>query len=95
MPVKAEDLTGRVYGNWTVLERVSNSKGRKIMYACRCTCDAVRSVQAGNLVSGRSRGCTTCAARRANAAHHAGGMSAQPVPSPQKEEGTCQEKPST
>ena len=46
------DLTGRQFGDWTVLRYV---EGRR--YECRCRCGRVGEVQRDNLVSGRSRSC--------------------------------------
>ena len=63
------DLTGKVYGDWTVLGRAPDTvtaKGRrKKMYLCRCACGKESNVQSGNLVAGLSRGCVYCAARKA------------------------------
>lgn len=59
------DLTSRVYGDWEVLSRTSDGTGRKKRYLCRCSCGNEAAVQAGNLTGGYSKGCTSCALRRA------------------------------
>jgi hypothetical protein len=58
-------LTGRIFGNWTVLRQVPAPVGKKGTYwLCRCTCGAEKSVQGSSLVRGTSRGCLPCHARR-------------------------------
>ena len=70
------DLTGNVYGDWTVLGRAPDAMSgghrrgqgqgqRKKMYLCRCVCGNESAVQSGNLVAGLSKGCVHCAARKA------------------------------
>ena len=51
------DLTGRMFGRLTVLERVENSRAGKARWLCRCECGALRTVVAGNLMSGNSATC--------------------------------------
>lgn len=57
-----EDLVGRTFGRWTVLEkaptRVSPSgKTRSTMYRCRCECGTVKDVGARALKTGMSQSC--------------------------------------
>lgn len=52
-----DDLTGNVYGRWTVLcagER--NSRGEST-WICKCECGIIKNVRAYQLKSGRSRSC--------------------------------------
>ena len=50
------DLTGHVFGHWTVLQfdRISE---RKSMWLCKCSCGTVRSVNGYHLRNGRSTSC--------------------------------------
>lgn len=57
-----QDLTGRVYGRWTVLRRdefTGHGKRPRDHYLCRCSCPkaAEKVVGAENLTSGQSRSC--------------------------------------
>lgn len=67
---QARDLTGQQFGKWQVIERALNIKcGRTIvvMWKCRCDgCGRESNVQSGNLTSGRSTQCKSCAARAAH-----------------------------
>lgn len=58
----AENLSGRVFGLWNVLEldtEKSNCKG-KTYWKCRCKCGRVSSVRSDALKSGRSLMCKHC-----------------------------------
>lgn len=68
--MKAIDLTGQRFGNWTVLQRVPvevvkaeypRNKGEAMWY-CKCKCGEVSLVTGGNLRFGRSHGCLSCSA---------------------------------
>lgn len=50
------DLTGQIFGRWTVTERSPN-RGRETMWLSRCECGTERAIRAGKLVSGRSKSC--------------------------------------
>jgi hypothetical protein len=50
------DLTGRVFGRWTVLHRVSN-KGCRPAWKCVCTCGTSRTVISADMVNGKSTSC--------------------------------------
>jgi len=59
------DLTGKVFGNWTVLHRKGRStKDRHITWWCRCICGTEREVHGGNLMHGGSLGCGCTKERR-------------------------------
>lgn len=51
------DLTGNVFGEWTVLHRaVDNYKGHA-RWVCRCSCGEERTVLGGNLRRGKTVSC--------------------------------------
>lgn len=50
-----QDLTGRQFGRWTVIERVDEPGAAK--WKCRCSCGTERVVAARNLISGASTSC--------------------------------------
>ena len=57
-----EDLTGRVFGRWKVIERVPNrvsksGKTRSIMWLCECECGTRKAVGARALKTGMSTSC--------------------------------------
>ena len=51
-----KDITGKIFGRWTVLKFVPNTGG---MWLCRCSCEKAteRLVQSSNLRSGTSTSC--------------------------------------
>lgn len=58
---KFQDLTGRKFGLWTVLERAETRKyrsgGQAICWRCRCECGTIKSVPGRDLKSGASQSC--------------------------------------
>lgn len=57
-----EDLTGRVFGHWTVLRRAPDRfykgcSGRSQMWTCRCECGTVRDIDKNMLKLGISQSC--------------------------------------
>lgn len=52
----AEDLSGRVFGELTVLER-AESRGGRTRWKCRCKCGKETVVTARNLKAGRTKSC--------------------------------------
>lgn len=52
------DLSGKKFGNWTVLCRDFNKN--KVYYKCRCKCGVEKSVRSDALVSGKSSSCKSC-----------------------------------
>ncbi len=50
------DLTGQVFGRWTVL-RFDSAKNGDAYWICKCACGTVRSVNGYHLRSGRSTSC--------------------------------------
>lgn len=58
-PANFSDLTGIVFGRWTVLRRGGREEGPKggSLWCCRCICGTERVVKASSLRSGRSQSC--------------------------------------
>jgi hypothetical protein len=60
----AVDLTGTVWGRWTVLHRAANPPGMSgPRWLCRCQCGTERVHCSGALRNGSTRGCPRCATR--------------------------------
>jgi hypothetical protein len=55
-PHRVKDLTGQVFGRWTVLHKDARSR-RKTYWLCRCECGNETVVQGGNLKDGQSQSC--------------------------------------
>lgn len=55
MPV--EITPGMKFSSWTVISKEGKSKGRSIMWNCRCDCGQKRAVQATSLRKGYSTNC--------------------------------------
>lgn len=51
------DLTGQVFGLWTVLHEAEPDKSGRARWLCRCICGKERIVTADNLRSGKSTSC--------------------------------------
>ena len=56
---KVRDLTGMIFGKWTVIKD-NGIRNHKRMWICRCACGKQSIVAAGNLISGKSNGCDLC-----------------------------------
>lgn len=59
----AGDLTGKIYGKWTVLSACS-SAGTNKRWTCICECGAKKVVHQRHLISGASGSCGSCGARK-------------------------------
>lgn len=57
------DLTGKHYGRWTVLRRVSAAP--RLLWECQCECGQIRNVEQGNLNRGLSISCGCLKAEKA------------------------------
>ena len=56
-----ENLQGRTFGFWTVLERAPvRGRTKHVRWWCRCQCGKIRDVFAGNLTRGLSQSCGAC-----------------------------------
>ena len=51
------DLTGKIFGEWTVLKRSDNNKGKTPKWLCECSCGEKRNVNGSNLRDGISMSC--------------------------------------
>ena len=61
MPRTLEDLTGRAFGDWTVVGRAPNSATvNETIWSCRCSCGSTADVPKSNLTRGRSTRCVEC-----------------------------------
>lgn len=52
-----EDLTGKIFGHWTVIKRAENNKSGSAMWLCRCECGTEKVVSAQMLKNGKSKSC--------------------------------------
>lgn len=56
--MKAQDLTGRVFGRLTVIERTdSKPNSRKVYWLCNCTCGGTTAADTHHLTSGHTLSC--------------------------------------
>lgn len=55
--MKVVDLTGQIFGRWTVLQRAEEHHHGKAHWRCRCTCGVEKVVLGGNLIRGKSISC--------------------------------------
>jgi hypothetical protein len=71
--VKVLDLTGKQFGDWTVVNRASAGREKGTRWLCRCGgCGRERAVLAGHLVNGQSQGCGCSRDRRNQTARFKG-----------------------
>lgn len=57
--MKRIDLTGKVFGNLTVI-RFDRAEPQGALWQCRCSCGVSRSVRSSRLRSGRTHSCGRC-----------------------------------
>ncbi len=55
-----EDLTGKIFGKWTVLQRVENNNRGASMWKCKCQCGNISIIPGSNLRTGRTTGYCNC-----------------------------------
>ena len=65
--MKFNDLTGKTFGNWTVLFRTQTNRKHTI-WRCQCECGTEKDVYATHLIQGKSIRCLKCKPRGKN--HH-------------------------
>lgn len=53
------DLTGKRFGAWTVIERGENMNGA-VAWKCRCDCGTVKHIRSQTLIDGDTQGCMKC-----------------------------------
>jgi hypothetical protein len=54
------DLTGRTFGQLTVIEFAGLTAAREARWLCRCTCGNEATAESGNLVNGLTNSCDGC-----------------------------------
>jgi len=74
-----DDLTGRIFGNWTVLNYAGLVKQKHAKWNCVCKCGNRRPVFAQSLKSGASRGCGCTVSKMATQRLTKHGKSSSPV----------------
>ncbi len=52
-----EDLSGKVFGYWTVVARAENNEYGSSQWLCRCECGAERVIRAQGLKNGTTKSC--------------------------------------
>lgn len=62
------DITGKKYGDWTVIKR-NKDMGPRTYWICECVCGSIRNVEAGRLKAGGSLRCKACATRNRLTTH--------------------------
>ncbi len=80
MGTKWVDLSGVMFGDWTVLslaERRGAGKSRR--YQCRCVCGTIKLVDAGSLRKGDSTGCGCRAITKLVTRSRTHGLNAHPI----------------
>lgn len=57
------DLSGRVFGEWTVIKLHSRPSAdmHHCVWVCLCSCGRMKKVTSSNLKRGKGRGCSKCA----------------------------------
>lgn len=63
------DLSGKIFGRWTVIRRGPNSRSGHTRYFCKCECGNEVLVYSVNLTRGVTSHCTSCSARLKNNYH--------------------------
>lgn len=61
-----DDLTGRQFGSWYVIERAENRSDGTAAYRCQCKCDkgTIRKITGSALRHNRTTKCAWCAGRK-------------------------------
>lgn len=54
---KTNDLSGKRFGNWSVIERTGSNKKGNSLWRCRCDCGNERIVVGYSLTGGKSTNC--------------------------------------
>ena len=70
-----KDLTDQQFGSWKVLHEVDRSKSGQRVWRCSCSCGTESLVTQGNLSSGKSTKCVSCAAKVSHVKHGMGAES--------------------
>lgn len=59
-----KDLTGKQFGEWTVLELCGKNKYMERLWKCKCSCGAIAEVTSRSLIGGYSKSCRNCAYKK-------------------------------
>lgn len=62
---KLKDMTGQVFGEWTVLHLSHIDDKHMAHWMCQCACGETKAVSGSNLRRGQSKRCRSCAVRKA------------------------------
>lgn len=54
------DLTGKKFGEWTVIEKAEKATSGNYKWLCRCSCGNLKKVDGNSLRGGRSTKCVSC-----------------------------------
>lgn len=57
------DMTGKIFGSWTVVSKDGNTKGGAALWHCICDCGNSSSITGSDLRNGKSTRCRACSAR--------------------------------
>ena len=57
------DLSGSVFGKWTVICQDTSKEFKQTQWICRCVCGTVKSIRGQTLRNGRSKSCGHCKGR--------------------------------
>ncbi len=55
--MKKVDLTGKVFGRWTVIGDSGERRNKKVVWSCVCQCGTHKMVVGSNMVNGNSKSC--------------------------------------
>lgn len=75
----APDITGNIFGEWTVLERAGSMPYGGRAYLCRCSCGTERVVSAASLRKGNTTNCGCASISRLTARSTKHGLYAHPT----------------
>lgn len=76
-PHRFQDITGQVFGRWTVISFQERRNKSRYLWVCRCACGNVKAVAANDLKNGMSKSCGCY--RRENPYKRRNGMSGQSI----------------
>lgn len=54
------DIVGKVFGSYTVLEKIKNTSNTSTKFKCKCECGNIKEVYGVHLRYGKSKQCRTC-----------------------------------
>lgn len=55
--------SGKIYGKWTLINRVPSISNKKHVYNCKCECGTINQISYYNLMHNISLGCKKCTAK--------------------------------